>query len=80
MISWHAKATVVPAYIKTEGNRVRFFRRTELIIGDPIPFEALEMTGSGTVQYTAATEKIFTRICALGGYDRALSAPQEETK
>ena len=80
MISWHAKATVVPAYIKTEGNRVRFFRRTELIIGDPIPFEALEMTGSGTAQYTAATEKIFTRICALGGYDRALSAPQEETK
>ncbi len=80
MISWHAKATVVPAYIKTDGNRVRFFRRTELIIGDPIPFEELEMTGSGTAQYTAATEKIFTRICALGGYDRALAAPREDAR
>ena len=80
MISWHAKATVVPAYIHTKGNRVRFFRRTELIIGDPIPFESLEMTGSGTQQYTAATEKIFSRICSLGGYNRALAAPQEEQK
>ena len=80
MIAWHAKATVVPAYIKTNGNRVRFFRRTELIVGDPIPFESLGMTGSGTAQYTAATEKVFARICALGGYDRALSAPQEDAE
>lgn len=70
MITWHAKATVLPAYIRTKHNRVRFFGRTELVIGDPIPFEAFGFDGGGTVQYKAATEKIFTEICALGGYER----------
>lgn len=76
MISWHAKTTVVPAYIKTDGNRVRFFRKTELIFGDPISFEELGMSGSGSAQYMAATEKIFSRICTLGGYERALPPPE----
>ncbi len=72
MITFHAKATVVPAYIRTDGNRVRFFRRTELVIGDPIPFDAFAFSGGGKAEYRAATEKIFTNICALGGYTRAL--------
>jgi len=78
MIAWHAKTTILPAYIQTKGNRVRFFRRTELIVGDPISFEELGMSGSGTAQYTAATERVFREICALGGYERALSAPEEQ--
>lgn len=76
MVAWHAKATVVPAYIQTKGNRVRFFRRTELIVGDPISFAELGMTGGGTVQYTAATEQVFGEICTLGGYTRVLPAPE----
>jgi len=74
MIAYHAKATVVPAYIRAKGNRVRFFSRTELVLGDPIPYEALGFTDGGKAEYKAATEKIFTDICALGGYTRALSA------
>ncbi len=70
MIAYHAKATVVPAFIRAKNNRVRLFRKTELILGDPIPFEALGLVNGGRAEYEAATEKIFTAICALGGYDR----------
>lgn len=78
MIAYHAKATVVPAYIRTKGNRVRIFRKTELIIGAPIPFDELGFTAGGTKEYKAVTEKIFTKICALGGYDRAAQTAGEE--
>lgn len=70
MVAWHAKAAVVPAYIKTKGNRVLPFRKTELIVGDPIPFEDLGFTRGSIAQYRAASEKVFTEICALGGYTR----------
>ncbi len=75
MITWHAKVPVVPLYIRTKDNRVRFFQKTELIVGHPISFEEMGMTGSGTAQYNAAAEKVFREICALGGYTRALPAP-----
>lgn len=80
LIAWHAKATVLPVYIKTAGNRVRFLRRTELIVGRPIPFESLGMTGSGSAQYTAAAEHIFGEICALGGSERALPSKTASDK
>lgn len=78
MIAWHAKATVIPAYIQTSGNRVRFFHRNEVILGDPIPFEELGFNGGGVAQYKAATEKIFTAVCALGGYERNANVPMDE--
>ena len=79
MIAWHTKATIVPAYIRTKKNRVRPFCRTELILGDPIPFAALGMTGGGIAQYTAATERVFRDICALGGYAALPAADRTET-
>lgn len=75
MIAWHAHASVIPAFIRTKGNRVRFLHRTELILGDPIPFDSLGFTGGGSAQYSAVTERIFCDVCALGGYRRALPAP-----
>lgn len=77
MIAYHAKATVVPAYIRTKGNRVMMFKKTELVIGDPIPYDELGFEKGGTKEYKAATEKIFTEICALGGCTRALPAEPE---
>lgn len=78
MIAYHAKATVVPAYIRTKGNRVMMFKKTVLVIGDPIPYDELGFEKGGTKEYKAATEKIFTEICALGGCTRALPAEPEE--
>ena len=74
MIAYHAKAPIVPAYIRTKGNRVRMFRKTELVIGDPIPYDTLGFTKGGSKEYKAATEKVFSEICALGGYTRPLLA------
>ncbi len=74
MIAYHAKATIVPAYIRTKGNRVMMFKKTELVIGDPIPYEELGFTKGGSKEYKAATEKVFTEICALGGYTRTQPA------
>ena len=34
---------------------------------------------SGTAEYKAATEKVFTEICALGGYTRSLPAVKNPT-
>lgn len=78
MIAYHAKATVVPAYIRTKGNRVMMFKKTELVIGDPIPYEDLGFTDGGMKEYKAATEKVFTEICALGGCTRALPASADD--
>ncbi len=80
MITWHAKATVVPAYIRAKGNRVRFLHKTELVIGDPIPFEEFVFEKGGKAEYVAATEKIFSAVCTLGGYDRALADASAEAK
>ena len=80
MITWHAKTTVVPTYIRAKGNRVRAFRRTELIVGKPIPFEEFSFEKGGKAEYVAATEKIFSDICALGGYERPLPEMGAEEK
>ncbi len=79
MIAWHGKATIVPAFIKTKGNRVRLFKKTELIIGDPIPFDALGMTKGGREEYQKAAETVFASICELGGYSRSLPEGEEES-
>ena len=77
MIAWHAKATLVPVYIRTKKNRVRFFSRTDVVVGDPIPFDELGMTSGGSAQYAAATERVFADVCALGGSVRALPAAEK---
>ena len=78
MIAWHGKATVVPAFIKTKNNRVRLFKKTELVIGDPISFEALGMEKGGREEYQKAAEAVFSAICSLGGYTRMLPETPED--
>lgn len=72
MITWHTKATVLPVCIATKHNRVRPFSPTKLIIGKPIPFEEFGYENGGRKEYLTASERIFSNICRLGGFDRAL--------
>ena len=72
MITWHTKATVLPVCIATKHNRVRPFSPTKLIIGKPIPFEEFGYENGGRKEYLTASERIFSDICRLGGFDRAL--------
>ena len=60
---------VLPVYLKTKGNRVRMFRKTRVIIGEPIPGQKLLPAAGepkGTEQYRAVTETVFDEICRLG--------------
>lgn len=65
MIAYHTKAPVVPVYIKTKRRHVFPFCRTEVICGDPIPYDELGFTSGGREEYAKASAVIFERICKL---------------
>ena len=67
MIAYHAKCDVVPVYIQTKKNKARFFHKTHLLVGVPIPFADLAFEKGGMQEYKDATEKIFSAVCALDG-------------
>jgi 1-acyl-sn-glycerol-3-phosphate acyltransferase len=69
--------SVLPVCLKTKNNRLKIFRRVELIFGEPIPYEMLsEQAGNEAVSdtttahgrqavYARISHAIFERICAL---------------
>ncbi len=66
MIAYRAKSSVVPVYIKTKKNRTMLFRKTKIIVGEPIAYEELGYEKGGNGEYKAASQLIFDRICTLG--------------
>ena len=66
LIATRAEADVVPCYIWRKNNRFRLFRRTYIIIGDPIAYESLGYDPEGNGEYARITEEVFDKICALG--------------
>ena len=66
MIAYHTGADVLPVYIRTKNNKVKLFRRTEIIVGELITHDELGFSEGGTKEYKAASELIFDRICTLG--------------
>lgn len=77
MIAYYGGCDVIPVFLKTEKNRVSPFKKTEIIVGKPIKNSELGFTDGGTKEYKAASNLIFSRICALGGY---IYPPKEENK
>ena len=70
LIVERAECDVVPVYILRKNNKFMLFRRTYVIIGKRIPYEALASLGDkGEI-----TKKIFDEICMLG--ENALSDPR----
>lgn len=65
MISFRAKADVVPVYIKTKDYRIKLFRKVYLKFGKVIPYEELGFDKGNQEEYTAAAEKIFTKVLEL---------------
>lgn len=68
--------TVLPVCLKTKNNRLRVFRRVELIFGEPVPYDVLaeracdEVSADTTAhgrqaEYARISHAIFERICAL---------------
>jgi 1-acyl-sn-glycerol-3-phosphate acyltransferase len=62
--------TVWPVCLKTKKNRLRIFRRVELIFGEPISYEQMtsqgnEQSGGHQAEYARISHLIFDRICDL---------------
>ena len=66
LIAVKAEADVVPVYVYRKNNKPRLFRKTYVLIGDPISYESLGYTSGQSGEYARITEIIFDRICALG--------------
>lgn len=66
---------VLPVCLRAKGNRLRMFGGVDLIVGDPIPFETLQVGEPCHAEYERVTRIIFDRICEL--YDTPTDAETE---
>ncbi|MBO5945753.1 MAG: (d)CMP kinase [Clostridia bacterium] len=70
LLSFRSKCDVLPVCIKTRGFKYSLFCRKEIIFGKPIPYSELGFVNGGNDEYKIATEKIFSEIIKLGGFDK----------
>ena len=80
LIAYKSEADILPVFIRTKNNKYRIFRKIEIVFGKPIKNEELGFNAGGAYEYEAATDKIFTEVLMLGGYDRKLISEPKETK
>jgi 1-acyl-sn-glycerol-3-phosphate acyltransferase len=75
MIQAHSGASILPIYIETKDNKVKFFRRITVILGEVITPEEIGKEGKGNVEYDRISNLVFDRICTLGEeYKKSLEA------
>lgn len=66
MIAARAKVGILPVCIRTKRNKVSLFRKTEFVIGEYLPPEALEFPGlSGKEKYRAIADLVYEKICEM---------------
>lgn len=65
MASYRAKATVLPMFIATKNDKVALFRRIDVYVGKPIPYEELGFESGGSAEYERAAGVMFERIVQL---------------
>lgn len=66
LIATRTHADVVPVFIMRKNHAFKLFRRTYLVIGEPIPYESFAYNPEASGEYARITEIIFDRICTLG--------------
>ena len=66
LIATRAKADIVPCYIWRKNNKFKLFRRTYIIIGEPIAFDSLGYDTEASGEYARITAMVFDKICTLG--------------
>jgi 1-acyl-sn-glycerol-3-phosphate acyltransferase len=66
LICTKAEADIVPVYIARKNNTHKLFRRTWVIIGEPIPYAELAYDRDASGEYARITDLVFDRICTLG--------------
>ena len=80
LIAYKSEADILPVFIKTKNNKYRIFRKIEIIFGKPIKNAEIGLNAGGAAEYEAATDKIFSKVLMLGGYDRKLITKPKENK
>lgn len=65
MIAYRSRADVLPVSIKTKGYKILPFRKVYITFGEVIPFETLGFEKGNQAEYTAAAEKIFSKVLEL---------------
>ncbi len=65
MICSRSGATLLPVHIKTKNYKFRLFRKIEIIIGEPIPYEKLKPEEGEAGEYASVANKIFDAILSL---------------
>jgi len=57
--------TVLPCCIRTKKNKFAFFRRIDVYVGKPIPFEEFAYDPKATGEYKRMTSYMFSKVCEL---------------
>lgn len=70
MIAARAGVQVLPVYLKMKDRKWRFFRRVDVIVGKPIPFESFGYDPEASGEYARITGEIYEQICLLDEADR----------
>ena len=65
MLCVRTKVTVLPVCLRAKGNKLRMFGGADVIVGEPIPYEAFGVSEPCHAEYVRVTGEIFSRICAL---------------
>ena len=65
MLCLRAGVQVLPVCLRSRGDKTRLFRRTEILIGEPIELSAFNVAEPSHAAYIRVTEQIFDRICTL---------------
>ena len=63
--AYKSKSGIIPAFIKTDGQKFALFRKSEIIYGKPIEFNALPLSEGGNDEYAVVSELIKREILLL---------------
>lgn len=76
LIAYRSKAPIIPVCIKTKKQRYALFREVEVIFGKPLSNDDLGFVAGGNEEYSVATDKVFSAIVELGGFNALPCAPE----
>ena len=65
MLCVRTGVTVLPVCIRAKGDKLRLFGGADVIVGEPIPYEAFGVDQAGHAEYVRVTGIIFDHICRL---------------
>ena len=69
MIVYRAGVPAIPVCIKMKKMKYSLFRRVDVIVGKPIEYGDFGFADGGSGEYAAASARIFSDICRLGGFE-----------